>query len=332
MNEDCHVKIADFGLARLYDESNNTRITVMTEYVTTRWYRAPEIIVGWPTYSNAVDVWAVGCILAELIARTPLFPGPDSSRQLELIAGKLGRPSRSFIEMARKPTYRDYLLSMTQESCLQTSLLSAHPTTDPLALDLLAQLLTWDPTERLSARSALQHPYLRPLASVWETQCAAAVAGASTDCAKTRDLREGSPPKVSAPSAALNSASNAFGESRHGSQRQNQTRQEAENSTGEETVVCCQPLSSCRGFAPTVNKKEGAKQKTNGSSHHETLPLTIEGNIFFLFKFKNYSNSESKILFYALLMIDELIAEFAFETEPRITVDRLRQEFGKECK
>jgi mitogen-activated protein kinase 1/3/mitogen-activated protein kinase 6 len=69
VNSNCSLKIADFGLARVYNPQNDKKIAPMTEYVTTRWYRAPEILVGWPRYSSAVDIWAAGTILAELIGR-----------------------------------------------------------------------------------------------------------------------------------------------------------------------------------------------------------------------------------------------------------------------
>jgi serine/threonine protein kinase len=64
INSNCDLKLADFGLARLYDESTDRRTVAMTEYVTTRWYRAPEILVGWQHYTFAIDTWAVGTILA----------------------------------------------------------------------------------------------------------------------------------------------------------------------------------------------------------------------------------------------------------------------------
>ena len=82
VNGDCLLKVADFGLARFYNETNECKIVSMTEYVTTRWYRAPEILVGWPKYSASVDIWAVGCIVGELVNRTPVFPGSDSMRQI----------------------------------------------------------------------------------------------------------------------------------------------------------------------------------------------------------------------------------------------------------
>jgi serine/threonine protein kinase len=100
------LKIADFGLARLYNETNDTKIIALTEYVTTRWYRAPEVLVGWNSYSSAIDTWALGCIVGELIGRTPMFPGSDSLKQVQLICQQLGKPSDKFISLSRKPIMR----------------------------------------------------------------------------------------------------------------------------------------------------------------------------------------------------------------------------------
>jgi serine/threonine protein kinase len=90
----------------VYNSTNDDRITVLTDYVTTRWYRAPEVIVGWPRYTSAVDMWAVGCIVAELIGRTPLFPGADTMKQMELISKIMGKPDEQFIKRCRKTAYR----------------------------------------------------------------------------------------------------------------------------------------------------------------------------------------------------------------------------------
>lgn len=65
---------------------------VMTSYVATRWYRAPELLLNWKTYNEAVDVWSVGCIFAELLRRSPLFPGNDTQHQLQLIFELIGVP------------------------------------------------------------------------------------------------------------------------------------------------------------------------------------------------------------------------------------------------
>merc|ERR1712002_931579 len=75
VNEDCDLKILDFGLARYADDA-------MTGYVATRWYRAPEIMLNWMHYNKTVDVWSVGCIMAELLASSPLFPGMDHIDQV----------------------------------------------------------------------------------------------------------------------------------------------------------------------------------------------------------------------------------------------------------
>lgn len=66
VNEDCKLKIADFGLARTFDKSNSS-YAPMSDYITTRWYRAPEVIVGWRTYGPEIDMWAVGTIIGILI-------------------------------------------------------------------------------------------------------------------------------------------------------------------------------------------------------------------------------------------------------------------------
>ena len=73
LNKNCDLKICDFGLARGLDTGDPENI--LTEYVVTRWYRAPEVILNASNYTKAIDIWSLGCILAELLGRTPLFPG-----------------------------------------------------------------------------------------------------------------------------------------------------------------------------------------------------------------------------------------------------------------
>merc|ERR1711991_810807 len=78
VNGDCELKFADFGLARVESHLDD----FMTEYVTTKWYRAPEVILSWKEYTKAIDVWSTGCIFAELMLRTPLFQGKDYIHQV----------------------------------------------------------------------------------------------------------------------------------------------------------------------------------------------------------------------------------------------------------
>ena len=80
VNSNCDLKIADFGLARPI--INKIKSSVLSEYVTTRWYRAPELLVGMVDYTTAVDMWSVGCIFAEILGRKPFLPGTDTKNQL----------------------------------------------------------------------------------------------------------------------------------------------------------------------------------------------------------------------------------------------------------
>jgi p38 MAP kinase len=91
VNEDCELKILDFGLARATDDE-------MTGYVATRWYRAPEIMLNWMHYSQNVDIWSVGCIMAELLTGKTLFPGSDHIDQLNRILRLVGTPNDEFIK------------------------------------------------------------------------------------------------------------------------------------------------------------------------------------------------------------------------------------------
>jgi serine/threonine protein kinase len=92
------LKICDFGLARANIPSLETASSAMTDYIATRWYRAPEVILSWKKYSSAIDVWSVGCILAELITRRPLLPGTSEEEQIQLITELIGNPSESMID------------------------------------------------------------------------------------------------------------------------------------------------------------------------------------------------------------------------------------------
>ena len=90
LNANCDLKITDFGLARAIEEDESNK---MTQYVVTRWYRAPEILLLVKRYTQAVDLWSVGCIFAELLRRQPLFPGRSYLHQLQLVIAQVGTPS-----------------------------------------------------------------------------------------------------------------------------------------------------------------------------------------------------------------------------------------------
>ncbi|KAI9923186.1 hypothetical protein PsorP6_000331 [Peronosclerospora sorghi] len=156
INSDCQLKICDLGLAR----SKEADDVGMTEYVVTRWYRAPELLLG-SAYGEGVDLWAAGCIFAEMLGRKPLFPGETYVHQLQLIMNVLGVPEEhSFKEnpLANKLKGRQ-LLSRTQAVAgIDTSTL--FPNANPEGLDLLWKMLVFDVDKRISVEEALRHPYL----------------------------------------------------------------------------------------------------------------------------------------------------------------------------
>ena len=94
MQRDCDLKLCDFGLARFAGNraEEGAEEKPMTEYVVTRWYRAPELILT-RSYDSSIDIWAAGCILAEMLGRKPIFPGKDYVDQLQVICKLIGTPS-----------------------------------------------------------------------------------------------------------------------------------------------------------------------------------------------------------------------------------------------
>merc|ERR1711963_421657 len=105
VNEDCELRILDFGLARQAEEQ-------MTGYVATRWYRAPEIMLNWMHYTTTVDVWSCGCIMAELLTSRTLFPGGDHIDQLNKIMLICGTPSEAALERIQSDHARNYVRNM----------------------------------------------------------------------------------------------------------------------------------------------------------------------------------------------------------------------------
>ena len=107
LNSNCDLKICDFGLARVADP-NHSHEGQLTEYVATRWYRAPEIMLNAKGYGKAIDVWSVGCILAEMLNNRPLFPGQHYLEQLNLIFVFLGSPSQEDLAEIKTERARNY--------------------------------------------------------------------------------------------------------------------------------------------------------------------------------------------------------------------------------
>ncbi|KAF4959022.1 hypothetical protein FSARC_10859 [Fusarium sarcochroum] len=158
VNADCELKICDFGLARGFSVDPEENAGYMTEYVATRWYRAPEIMLSFQSYTKAIDVWSVGCILAELLGGRPFFKGRDYVDQLNQILHILGTPNEETLSRIGSPRAQEYVRNLPFMP--KKPFPSLFPQANPDALDLLDKMLAFDPSSRISVEQALEHPYL----------------------------------------------------------------------------------------------------------------------------------------------------------------------------
>ncbi|CAI5659474.1 unnamed protein product [Oreochromis niloticus] len=166
VKSDCTLKILDFGLAR-------TAATglLMTPYVVTRYYRAPEVILGMGYQAN-VDVWSVGCIMAEMVRGSVLFPGTDHIDQWNKVIEQLGTPSQEFLMklnqsvrtyVENRPRYAGYSFEKLFPDVLFPADSEHNKLKASQARDLLSKMLVIDASKRISVDEALQHPYI----NVW---------------------------------------------------------------------------------------------------------------------------------------------------------------------
>jgi len=157
MNNRGQVKLADFGLARLYNAEDKER--PYTNKVITLWYRPPELLLGEERYGPAIDVWSCGCILGELFAKKPLFQANEEFAQLMVISRMCGTPSPAvWPEVIHLPGFQSLKPKKQYRRRVREEFAIMMPSS---ALDLLDGMLALDPTKRLSARQALDGDWLR---------------------------------------------------------------------------------------------------------------------------------------------------------------------------
>jgi serine/threonine protein kinase len=159
LNKNCELKICDLGLARGFDEE----FSELTEYVVTRWYRAPEVVLNSSNYTEKVDVWSAGCVFAELLGRAPLFPGEDYLDQVKRIVGVLGTPSAEDLDFIQNPSAKRFIMKLPRRD--KTKWSSIFPKAPAAALDLLDQMLCFNSEKRATVLQCLRHPYFKDLHS-----------------------------------------------------------------------------------------------------------------------------------------------------------------------
>lgn len=135
----------------------------LTEYVVTRWYRAPEIMLACQEYSSAIDMWSVGCIFAELLARAPLFPGEDYIAQLRLICEKVGRPSEKDLDFVTSERAKRFMASLPNKPPMSPAELFPVHKDEKDALDLVMRMLQIHPKKRITIDKAIEHAFLESL-------------------------------------------------------------------------------------------------------------------------------------------------------------------------
>ncbi|XP_068665087.1 cyclin-dependent kinase G-2-like [Aristolochia californica] len=166
LNNRGELKICDFGLARQY----GSPLKPYTQLVVTLWYRAPELLLGAKKYSTAIDMWSLGCIMAELLSKEPLFSGKTEIDQLDQIFKTLGTPNEKiwpgFVKLPAVRTKYTKQPYNNLRKKFPPAPFFGRPILSEAGFDLLNKLLTYDPEKRITAEAALSHEWFRevPLA------------------------------------------------------------------------------------------------------------------------------------------------------------------------
>jgi mitogen-activated protein kinase 1/3 len=167
LSVDCLVKVCDFGLARgdMFSQDEDRLDgqqdgVELTEYVVTRWYRAPEVMLLPKGYTSTVDLWSLGCILGEMLGRKAMFPGKNYVDMIMRIGETLGMPSEKELQWLPKSSLGYRFIHMVCKQNMRMNLHKLYPGASESCIGFLRGLLTWDPADRLTAAEAQEHLYL----------------------------------------------------------------------------------------------------------------------------------------------------------------------------
>ena len=159
IDEQYNLKLCDFGFARNVKlNENNNNINEMTDYVATRWYRSPELLLSDGIYGQEVDYWAIGCTMGELADANPMFPGNSDIDQINCITKVLGNLPKELVNMFYKSSSfkGKTLTEVAKPETLEKKYLGKL---DPIAIDFMKGLLQMDPTKRLNSNTVFKHKY-----------------------------------------------------------------------------------------------------------------------------------------------------------------------------
>ncbi|XP_069116736.1 MAPK/MAK/MRK overlapping kinase-like isoform X2 [Argopecten irradians] len=182
------LKLADFGSCRsVYSKQP------YTEYISTRWYRAPECLLTDGYYTYKMDIWSVGCVFFEILSLHPLFPGSNEVDQIAKIHDILGTPDPSVLNKLKKSRGMNFNFPHKKGTGVERLL----PHVSSEAVDLIYQMCTYDPDERMSAKQAIRHNYFKDLRDADKRQ--AMLAKAKQQEEKEKEVRERKTDVIKAP-------------------------------------------------------------------------------------------------------------------------------------
>ena len=157
INEDCTIKICDFGLSRNFSEKSCD----LTEYVVTRFYRAPEVMLCSHQYTKAIDIWSAGCTFGELLSKKYLFPGENYLNQIKVIIEILGSIKDNDLNFIQNDHAKSYVKSF--KDIPKKNLSEVLKFNDKIGIDLLEKMIVFNPEKRLTIEKCIEHPYIKSI-------------------------------------------------------------------------------------------------------------------------------------------------------------------------